>query len=167
MKSSINFIKGNIFPFIMLLVTIGATSCGKSNKNDGPAPTPTMVDYAGNFVKSTDNVITTATGTTKATYNTTTRELSYVLTWSGLGSEPGGMHFHDAGPIIVPIENFPVTLSGTYSGKATLTVEQANDLAAGKIYAQIHTINYPAGEVIATLTKSGTSGNGSGGGTGY
>jgi len=165
MKSAINFIKGNAFPFIMLLVTIGATSCGKSNNNE-PTPTPTMVKYSGNFVKSNDNVTTTATGTTTATYNTTTRELSYVLTWSGLGSNPGGMHFHDAGPIIIPIENFPVTLSGTYSGKATLTVEQANDLAAGKIYAQIHTINYPTGEVLATLTKSGTSGNG-GGGTGY
>jgi len=166
MKSAINFIKGNAFPFMLLLITIGVASCSKSNKNNGGTPAPTMVSYAGNFVKSSDNVTTTATGTTTATYNTTTRELSYVITWSGLGSNPVGMHFHDAGPIIIPIDNFPVTLSGTYTGKATLTVDQGNDLAAGKLYAQIHTVNFPAGEILATLTKTGTTGSG-GGGTGY
>ncbi|MEJ5960860.1 CHRD domain-containing protein [Pedobacter immunditicola] len=162
MKSAIYSLKGYVFPFMMLLLTVGFVSCSDDD-DDEPAPTPTMVNYSGNFVKSNDNVTTTATGTTTATYNTTTRELSYILTWTGLGSDPVGMHFHDAGPIIVPIENFPVAVSGTYSGKATLTVEQANDLAAGRIYSQIHTVNFPGGEVIATLTKSGTSGNGGGG----
>jgi hypothetical protein len=164
MKSANNFIKGYAIPFMMVLLVSGVSSCS-NNDNNEPAPTPTMVNYSGNFVKSNDNVTTTATGTTTATYNATTRELSYIITWSGLGSDPVGMHFHDAGPIIIPIENFPVSVSGTYSGKATLTAEQANDLAAGKIYSQIHTTTYPGGEVIATLAKSGTSGNG--GGAGY
>lgn len=161
MKNAINSVKGYVFPFMMLLLTVGFVSCSDDD-DDEPAPTPTMVNYSGNFVKSNDNVTTTASGTTTATYNTTTRELSYILTWTGLGSDPVGMHFHDAGPIIIPIENFPVAVSGTYSGKATLTVEQANDLEAGRIYSQIHTVNFPGGEVIATLTKSGTSGNGGG-----
>ncbi len=161
MKSATNFIKGNVFPFILLLLSVGATSCSKS-KDNNPTPSPTMINYSGNFVKSNDNVITTATGTTTATYNTDTRELAYKITWSGLGSEPNGMHFHDAGPIIIPITGFPISVSGTFSGTATLTAAQASDLAAGKIYAQIHTANYPAGEVIATLTTSGSSGNAGG-----
>ncbi len=165
MKNAIKFVKGNAFPFIMLLMSVGIMSCSKS-KDNNPTPSPTMVNYAGNFVKSSDNVVTTATGTVTATYNPDTRELAYKITWSGLGSNPNGMHFHDAGPIIIPIESFPVAVSGTYSGKATLTAAQASDLAAGKIYAQIHTATYPAGEILATLTSSGSSG-GNGGNINY
>jgi len=166
MKSAINFLKGNAFPFMMLLISVGFLSCGKDDDPE-PTPPPANINYSASFVKSNDNVTTTATGTTTAVYNPTTRELSFTLTWTGLGSDPVGMHFHDAGPIIIPIEGFPVSVNGTFSGKATLTVEQANDLAAGKIYSQIHTVTYPGGEVIATLAKSGTSGNGGGVGPGY
>lgn len=134
--------------------------CFLPSCNDDDDPTPSnLVNYSGNFVKSSNAVTTAATGTTTATFNTTTRELSYRLTWTGLGSNPVGMHFHDNGPIIVPIDNFPVATSGTFSDKDTLTVQQATDLAAGRIYSQIHTVNYPDGEVIATLTRSGSSNN--------
>ena len=170
MKTTIHLFKGKplFVVFIVLLVLAGFSSCDKDDDDDmdnNPVP------YSGSFVKSKDEVVTSATGTTTATFNPVTRELSYTLTWNGLGTNPVNMHFHDAGPVIAPIEGFPETMSGTISGKVTLTIEQASDLAAGKIYSQIHTEDYPGGEVIATLTKSGSNNNNNnppgGGGDGY
>jgi hypothetical protein len=69
------------------------------------------------------------------------------------------MHFHDNGPVIIGIENFSATTSGSLSGKATFTADQVNDLKAGKIYVQIHTENYPGGEIIATLTTGSGNNN--------
>lgn len=142
----------------VLLTCFTLLSCKKKDNNPEPKPSNT-VNYSGTFVKSNDQVTTSATGTTTATFNTSSRELSFTISWSTLGSIPVGMHFHDNGPIIIPIEGFAATTAGSYSAKATLTTAQAADLAAGKIYAQIHTANYPGGEVIATLTISGTSNN--------
>jgi hypothetical protein len=166
MKKVINCIKGNIFPFILLSISLIGLSCSKDD-NPNPTPTPTNITYSGSFVKSSENVVTTASGTTTAILNPTTREFSYILTWTGLTSNAVGMHFHDAGPIIVDIPNHPEAMNGTVSGKATLTEVQVNDLNTGKIYSQIHTQTYPGGEIIATMSKSGTTTNEPGTGPGY
>jgi hypothetical protein len=166
MKKAINMIKGNVFPFIMLLISVGVVSCSKKN-NPTPTPTTSNITYSGNFVKSADSVVTSASGTTTAILNPTTREFSYILTWTGLTTNAVGMHFHDNGPIIIPISNPPATMSGTVSGKVTLTPEQVVDLDAGKIYSQIHTQTYPGGEIKATMSKSGTTNNQPGTGPGY
>jgi hypothetical protein len=80
--------------------------------------------------------------------------LSYQLSWSGLGSNAVNMHFHDNGPVMAEITGFANSTSGTISGTVTLSTSQSADLAAGKIYAQIHTVNIPSGEIKATLSKS-------------
>lgn len=164
MKKATDVVGGKVFPFILLFLSVGWLSCGKDDDSSSP---PTNITYSGSFVKSKDNVVTTATGTTTAVFNPVTRELSYELSWTGLSSNAVGMHFHDAGPIIIDIKEHSNGMSGTASGKAILTVEQVNDLNAGKIYSQIHSQNYPGGEVIATMMKSGTAPSMSGAGSGY
>lgn len=168
MKTIINFIPVNARTVLItvLVCLFGFSACNKDDEtvNDG------MVKYSGSFVKSGDAVVTSATGTVTGNLNPTTYVLTYTLTWSGLSSNASAMHFHDAGPVIVPITGFSEATSGTYSGTATLTAEQAADLAAGKIYAQIHTANNPGGEIKATLSKASTSsttGNNNGGSSGY
>jgi CHRD domain. len=93
--------------------------------------------------------------------------LSYSITWNGLTSNAANMHFHDAGPVIYPIVGFAEATSGTFSGSVTLTSAQASDLSSGKIYVQIHTVNIPSGEILATLSQSSSSYSPSGGGYGY
>lgn len=170
MKTKTHFVnnKVKVLAFVVLLISVGLTSC-KKDKNEGlDEGISGNISYSGSFMKSNTNVVSSATGTTTATFNPKTRELSYTLTWTGLGSNAIDMHFHDAGPIIIQIEGFPANATaGTVSGKATLTAEQANDLAAGKIYSQIHSQNYPAGEIIATLAKKNTNPTPGGGGYDY
>jgi hypothetical protein len=127
-------------------------SCGKGSSYGSYATSP-IVNYAGTFAKSSPSYITNATGTVKATFNTSTLQLSYQLTWDSLSTLPIAMHFHDDGPVIVPINGYPATQSGTVQGVATLTSQQAQDLAAGLIYAMIHTSTYTSGEIQAYLKK--------------
>jgi hypothetical protein len=144
--------------FSLCLVFVFA-SCSKSyddnnNNNGNPPPPPPSggLTFSGSFEKSSSQVSTQATGSVTATLDTTNLRLSYSISWLYLSSKPVNMHFHDDGPIIVPIQGFAATTDGSFSDTATLTAQQVTDLKNGKIYAQIHTENYPAGEVLAHLT---------------
>ncbi|MGD9555581.1 MAG: CHRD domain-containing protein [Mangrovibacterium sp.] len=144
-----------ILVFTLMLSVGGFLSCDDDEEEEAPA----KVNYSGSFEKSSDAVNTSATGTTRAIFDPASSELSFTVTWTGLGSAAANMHFHNDGPVMAPITGFPQTVSGTVSGKVTLTAQQAADLVAGKIYTQIHTATYPAGEVIARLSKSSSGMN--------
>lgn len=164
MKTIIRFIRINqqTLGITLLVLLIGLSSCKKDDNTMNGA-----ISYSGTFAKSSDAVVTSASGTATATYDPSTMVLSYHLTWSGLGSNAVNMHFHDNGPVIAEITGFANSTSGTVSGTVTLSASQSADLGAGKIYAQIHTVNIPAGEIKATLSKSSSSYDSSGGGYGY
>ena len=146
----------------VLFLLIGLSSC----KKDDDTNMNGTISYSGTFIKSSDAVTTSASGTATATFDPGTMILSYKLTWNGLGSNAVNMHLHDNGPVMAEITGFPSSTSGTVSGSATLSIPQSDDLEAGKIYAQIHTVNFPAGEIKATLSKNSTT-NSTGGGYGY
>jgi hypothetical protein len=140
------------------LIGIALLGCGKNNPSSvggtgSNGMNGNLVNYAGTFVSSGGNDSTKATGTVAATFNTSTLELKYSFSWKSLTSDPVQMHFHDDGPVIVKLTGFPVTTDGIFSGSAFLSTAQGADLASGNIYAMIHTQNYTAGEIMATLKK--------------
>ncbi len=153
-------LKPGLAIFMLAIFLLSTLACKKDADEENPPPL--KISYSGSFVKSADNVSTTATGTVKGTLDPTTRELTYEVKWTGLSSEVADMHFHDQGPVIIGIKNFATTITGMHNDKAVFTTEQVADLAAGKVYVQIHTAQYPGGEVIATLNK-GTGNNNPGG----
>ena len=165
MKTIIKFLKINpqTLGISLLFLLVGFTSCKKNDTIE----TNSSVNYTGSFVKSGDTVVTSATGTATAKFDPTTMVLTYTISWSGLTSNAASMHFHDAGPVIYPITGFATATSGTLMGSVTLTADQAADLAAGKIYVQIHTVNIPAGEILATLSQSSSTYTPTGGSYGY
>jgi hypothetical protein len=129
-------------------------SCGE--KHGSPAATVQstgLVNYTGTFVNSGSTDTSKATGSVMATFDLTTLTLTYSISWSSLTSLPIMMHFHDNGPVIVTFTGFPVAQTGTISGTCKLTSAQAVDLSNGGIYAMIHTVNYDAGEIYATLVR--------------
>ncbi|HEY4155309.1 MAG TPA: CHRD domain-containing protein [Puia sp.] len=141
------------FPMVLLILMVMLNiSCSRSKSSD-PSGGPTLVNYSGTFVASGGQDSTKAGGTVKATFSSSTRVLTYSITWSSLSSNPVAMHFHDDGPVIVTLSGFPVSKTGSLDGTATLTPSQVSDLSAGLIYAMIHTEIYSAGEIQATLVK--------------
>lgn len=116
----------------------------------------------------------TGTGTGEVLFSSTTDKLTVKLTFTGLESPtaipsgvPGAAHIHfgeidkGGGPIIFPFLNFPVGVtSGTYDTVLTAAsllpepmegidtfAEAVSAIEAGKTYFNIHTIEFPGGEI--------------------
>lgn len=142
----------------MLMLIVGAALVACSKEDDMPDPGMQPVMYSGDFMESNDEVNTEASGDVEATFNPETMELTFNVAWQNLSTPVSAMHFHDDGPVIHGIDGWDAALSGSVSGKVTLSTEEAADLSAGKIYVQIHTETYPGGEVVALLTKDSSSG---------
>jgi hypothetical protein len=97
-----------------------------------------------------------AKGDAAVTYDTTSKQVTWRITYSDLSGPPTAAHFHgpaqpgtNAG-IAVPIPN-PAT--SPVQGSATLTDAQAADLLGGRYYINIHTAANPAGEIRGQVTK--------------
>jgi hypothetical protein len=94
-----------------------------------------------------------ATANFDGSYDKGTKILSYTITFNGI--TPTGMHFHkgevgQSGPIVVPIGSAPYT--SPVQGQSTpLTADQETDLLAGKWYVNIHSSQFPNGEIRAQI----------------
>ena len=96
-----------------------------------------------------------ASGTAEATFDTTSKLLTYTITYKDLTGSVLGAHFHgpvEAGKnagIVLPFK----TVQSPIQGSATLTDQQAADLLAGKWYANVHTAANPGGELRGQMMK--------------
>ncbi len=86
------------------------------------------------------------------TYDDSSNLLSWDISWSNLTSAVTVMHFH--GPADVGtnagVQVNIGAISGTISpsiGSATITTAQATDLLNDLYYINIHTTNFPGGEI--------------------
>ncbi|MBC7635122.1 MAG: CHRD domain-containing protein [Acetobacteraceae bacterium] len=116
------------------------------------------VDYTAKLDGASEvpATMTTATGAATAKFDTVSKNLSWTVTYSGLSGAATAAHFHgpaavgaNAGPI-VPISG---SLASPITGNATLTDAQATDLAAGKLYFNIHTDANKGGEIRGQMMK--------------
>ncbi|MEX0684389.1 MAG: CHRD domain-containing protein [Balneolales bacterium] len=133
---------------MLLITSLAMSSCSTDSDDDDEQ----MIEYSGTFIPANDNVTTSASGTTSATLNQDTREITYDVEWQGLTTPVSNMHFHDDGPVIHGIDGWDEATSGSVSGTVTFSADEVTDLEAGDVYVMIHTQEYPGGEVIAILT---------------
>ena len=94
-------------------------------------------------------------GTLDAALDTSTKMLTWTLSYSGLSGPAKAAHFHgpaaagaNAG-VALPIKD---PASGA-KGSATLTEAQMADLQAGKWYVNVHAAAHPAGEIRGQVEK--------------
>ena len=95
-------------------------------------------------------------GALTATYDTTSKKLTYSATYSGLTGDATAAHVHgpadaktNAG-VVVPVSG---AMASPMKGEATLTDAQAADLQAGKWYFNIHTAANKGGEIRGQVMK--------------
>jgi hypothetical protein len=89
-------------------------------------------------------------------YDPASKELAYTVTYEGLTGPAMAAHIHgpaepggNAGPVIpFPAATSPIT------GKAVLTDAQADELAAGKYYVNVHTAANRGGEIRGQITAN-------------
>ena len=95
-------------------------------------------------------------GSVTATYDTTTKKLTYTATYKDLTGPVTAAHFHgpaavgaNAG-VVVPVKE--ITAS-PLKGEATLTDDQAKQLQGGQWYFNIHTAANKGGEIRGQMAK--------------
>jgi hypothetical protein len=99
----------------------------------------------------TPKIETKGKGALNASFDTTSKELKYTLTFEGLSGPATGAHFHgpaarnQSAGVIAPIGG--ANPSSPVSGSITLTDLQAKELKAGKIYVNVHTAANTGGEI--------------------
>ena len=96
------------------------------------------------------------TGTVDASLDTSTKELTYTVTYADLTGPATAAHFHGpAAPganagVLIP---FSPPLASPIKGTATLTDAQMTDFMNGQVYANVHTAANPGGEIRGQVTK--------------
>lgn len=104
---------------------------------------------------------TPATGTLEATFDTETMELTWTVNYEGLTGPATAAHFHgpaaegENAPPVVPIEG---DFASPIEGSAMLDEEQAMQLQDGMWYFNIHTDQYPDGEIRGQVIQGDAMG---------
>ena len=115
------------------------------------APVSVKVQLTG--AQQVPPVQTTGSGTADITYDPATRVISWTVTYSGLSGTATMAHFHGPaaaganGPVLVWLSKQGSPAPSPFKGEATLTPEQAAELASGQVYINVHTAAHPAGEI--------------------
>lgn len=102
-------------------------------------------------------VATAGTGSATVTVDAVSRAVTVSGTYTGLGSNQTLAHIHVgafgvAGGILVTLTGTGGT-SGSFSGSGTFTAGQFNSFKAGGTYLNIHTANFPNGEIRGQIVN--------------
>jgi hypothetical protein len=102
---------------------------------------------------------TNASGYARIFVNTSTNVLSYTVVFNNLGSAQNGAHIHAPAAIGATVGvaiNFGAVggTSGTIQGTTTITPTQLSQLRAGLGYVNVHSVNFPGGEIRGQLNKA-------------
>ncbi len=109
-----------------------------------------MIDLYAELVGEGAVAESGATGEFNGTFDTETRELSWVVSYSGMSGPLIGAHIH--GPA-QPGENAGIMIgfegieNNAFSGSEILDAEVVEDFLAGLYYANLHTEANPGGEI--------------------
>jgi hypothetical protein len=158
-----------LIPALFLLAFIGFTSC--DNDDDEVTTDNNIVTYTAtlNGASEVPANSSTATGTATFKYDKTTYKLSGTVTFSGMTATASHIHkgaMGQSGGVVIPLDvtapvTSPITLEPT-----ELDSTQRADLMANMYYVNIHSADFPAGEIRGQLTPKSTTGS-NGNNSGY
>ena len=103
------------------------------------------------------------TGLGRLRLDTLASTLQVDLTYSGLGSNATNAHIHCCaapganGPVIIPFIPAGFTIgatSGSFSSSFALTATQVTNIQSGQSYINVHTVNFPGGEIRGNITSA-------------
>ncbi|WP_375464618.1 CHRD domain-containing protein [uncultured Methylobacterium sp.] len=99
---------------------------------------------------------TKGTGEVSVTYDPASRTLTWKGTYGGLTGPATAAHFHgpagtgDNAGVLIPV----TATASPFEGSATIDETKAADLAAGKLYFNIHTAANPKGEIRGQVMRA-------------
>jgi hypothetical protein len=113
-------------------------------------PSPTAMPFGARLSGAQEAptpVQTNACGFASFSFNSSTRELSYTINFSGLSATETLAHIHQAAPGVAGPPIHTLALGSPKIGSAVLTAAQATALTNGELYVNIHSEMFPNGEI--------------------
>ena len=122
-----------------------------------------MLKYAAELTAASEVPPNDSKGTGKieATYDTTTKKLTWSGEYADLTGPEIAAHFH--GPVsylgLTAEENAPIQvgtpgdLTSPFHGIAQISADQAKDLKDGRWYFNVHSKKFPAGEIRGPVIR--------------
>lgn len=138
----------------LLLVVLAALTLATACKKDDDSPaTPAPLQVTGTFSGANEvpAVSTSATGTVTASYDKTSKILTYNVAYAGLTPTAGHFHLGTPGTNGNIIIQFPYVSYSPIVGSALLTPAQETALLAGGLYANLHTTANSGEEIRANV----------------
>ena len=137
----------------LLFTALGIGSCTKSTSN----PTIANLTFHATLNGSSETPAnaSTASGTATFTYNPTTYILSGTVNFTGIVATAAHIHIGAvgvAGSVVFPLGGASPTSPISFTSGA-LTAQQQSDLMNGLYYVNVHSANFPAGEIRGQLVK--------------
>lgn len=136
-----------LYILFSLIAAVTFTAC---SKQDAAAPTEITTNLVAsvNGQQQVPANNSMATGSFTGTYTSSTRVLTYTVTYQGI--TPQSAHIHNSsGAVAIPFVN----LASPIMGSLTLTNDQATDLLGNGMYVNIHSAAFPAGEIRGNIHK--------------
>lgn len=135
------------------LLALGLTACGQMR----PSQKTDIYEATLSGAAEVPPNSSPARGMAEVQLNHNTNTLTWKVTYSGLSGPATGGHLH--GPA-APGQNAGVLVPFTgdlnaqpIEGKAQVTPQVASELAAGRLYANIHSNQFPGGEIRGQLLR--------------
>lgn len=134
---------------ILAVILISAGSCKKDSSSSTEIFKATIIGAS-----ETPPNASTATGDATLTYDKSTRIFTIVVNFTGITAQAAHIHLGDVGVAGNVIFGFtpPVTSPINYTSPA-LTTTQETDLETNQYYVNIHSAQFPAGEIRGQLIK--------------
>lgn len=146
---------------LCLSASLFAVSCDKDNDDIGHNDTY-AVSGNGSGAQVVPAVTTTATSSITGTYDRSSNNLQYSISWTGLVGAANAVRFY--GPALTGANaagdahyNVTITtagITGNATGNVTLTAEQEAELLSGNWYYTVSSATYLAGEVRGQITAT-------------
>jgi hypothetical protein len=140
-----------IYGVVLLGVTLGLAACAE--------PSAVNMGAALSGTQEVPSNASPATGRAAITFDRESRQLTWSIDYAGLTGPLQAAHFHgpaatgaNAG-VQVPIAAGPSPLKGS----ATLTEAQATALMDGRMYVNLHTQQFPGGEIRGQVVRATTA----------
>jgi hypothetical protein len=135
------------------LLAFGLAGCGMMSQSSSSSDTYTATLSGTQEVPANTSA---GRGTAEVTHNKSANTVSWKVTYSGVSGPVTAGHIHgpaaagaNAG-VMIPFSNVGTP---TFSGQAAITPAQATELAAGRTYVNLHTAQFPGGEIRGQLRK--------------
>lgn len=138
----------------LLALSLAFTACDK-NENPITVTPPTRLTATLNGANEKPTSTTsTATGSFVGDLNTSSRVLSYTVTYTGFTPIAGHLHRINAangtGPVDIPFTSLTSPIIGT---TGTLAQSKVDSMLNGFYYANLHSTKYPGGEIRGDIKK--------------